>query len=1522
MNVSLEQLIPEYPPTDDKRFQEKIAKKKEFAELRLEPKEKLEGKFYKHQKILSRFVSPNTVYDEILVYHGLGTGKCVHPKTRVFVNGKNQEIELVWKSYGSSEPRFDKEGGEWKIPTGSISVSSFDGRKVQKSFVSRLYRQRVREKLVKICLSDGSCLRITKAHHLLTENGWSNDFSTNKYVCIPKTLSFDIKKYPESTMNFLTYFVVYGTFVLNQGVSPFFTGISPPIQTSTISKDTGKFVFVFDSMDKFLSFQRLSGEFFIENRITTDRDISPIKMAIKKGGEDVEVTVCAFRSPSLERHLKMSEFDFTMKNGLPHQLLTTNSLSFIKTYIMEKSFVDKDGSIIVEFSNRECCLDFSLALRKIGVHMQINGTIGRIHRRFSLKLEEKIGMDLLETKEIHRPSVYPLDEAEYFPFPEILENMAKKLKISPSDLLQGKRKIDNSSDAREVLLSLIRARNGETRNATLEACDKVMVRKFVDELSKILEKEVWFCPIISVEEEDYEGFVYDFEVQKYHNYVAEGVICHNTCTAIAVYESFAQSKDMEKPLVFASTILQENFRKDLTMCASDSFPKPPGDPTEKHYRRALKRMTDAKFEFWTPTTFYNKILKDFVRDGAIDWNLVVQRYSGRLVIIDEVQNLRQDLEDEETGKQGKEQRAHVYKFMHNFLHRIKNSKVLLLSGTPIVNEIWDLSYVMNLILPLDEQLPEDKSFERLLSNPEGRKKLEKAFRGRISYLRAAAAEVVRIDEGSVLPWENPEKFSEWKRATKSSLSQDSRPWTEHLKLYPSAMSKYQTEAVENAEKEVLEAKGKTSKKGGGFHRFGLDSSLFVWPEQKGVPPVELYGTRGFERFATKKGKKETYSISPSLQAEIKQNLGKYSSKFEVIVRNILENPDDLIFVYSSSVKSGGALLLGLVLKMFGMKQANTGSVSSDSSVKRFAILQGGMDKNVIQSILGSYASPENKNAKKIQVLIASKILAQGVTLKNVRQVHILTPHWQSPQIEQAIARAIRLGSHDELPKSKRNVKVFRHVAVQGKERNGKIWYLPEITPDIFAYKTAEKKAIKNAKVLRMMKRNAFDCPLNYARNVDPKDKDYSEVCDFDKCDYGCNTAEPEERNPERYGYIELDSSTYNLFYADPEKAGIAKKLVELFSSSTYASFSTIKKEIGGDGEILLLEVLSKLVDDRVTILDRYGFPSYLAESNDVFYLVKTFGEEGRHFGDVFYVENPLISQIEGTEAVFDIEIFKTSKDIVRTLCQDPLSKFRKKFSGLDYKVRIALFEKAFSLLKTGKVVDENHKKQLEYVTELYKKYAYKVTLKKKNYLVHLLSQDLVSTASYDIARKGYKANGKTRIYDQETNSWYTSPSELEENIVNEIKKQVTKKRKEALSGESLLGIYLAKDPSVFRVKTDLGGKKGLGVVCKTSIKIPLLFQIIMELAKIGRERGNPNPETLEEELESEEIPPLLQMVGLNYDEMKERGYKDEDMVLAATLIKQNPQTKKGKKNVSLRKDDLCDFVEKELKRLDLVRTGV
>jgi len=75
------------------------------------------------------------------------------------------------------------------------------------------------------------------------------------------------------------------------------------------------------------------------------------------------------------------------------------------------------------------------------------------------------------------------------------------------------------------------------------------------------------------------------------------------------------------------------------------------------------------------------------------------------------------------------------------------------------------------------------------------------------------------------------------------------------------------------------------------------------------------------------------------------------------------------------------------------------------------------------------ASVESRGRKILCVFMASSAGAEGITLLNVRRVHIMEPHWNPARHDQVIGRAVRICSHAGLPLDQRTVKVSFYVSV-------------------------------------------------------------------------------------------------------------------------------------------------------------------------------------------------------------------------------------------------------------------------------------------------------------------------------------------------------------------------------------------------------------------------------------------------------------------------------------------------------------
>ena len=54
---------------------------------------------------------------------------------------------------------------------------------------------------------------------------------------------------------------------------------------------------------------------------------------------------------------------------------------------------------------------------------------------------------------------------------------------------------------------------------------------------------------------------------------------------------------------------------------------------------------------------------------------------------------------------------------------------------------------------------------------------------------------------------------------------------------------------------------------------------------------------------------------------------------------------------------------------------------------------------------------------------------EGVTLENVKEIHILDVHYNLGKVDQVIGRGIRRDSHIDLPLEERNCEIFQYASI-------------------------------------------------------------------------------------------------------------------------------------------------------------------------------------------------------------------------------------------------------------------------------------------------------------------------------------------------------------------------------------------------------------------------------------------------------------------------------------------------------------
>jgi len=200
---------------------------------------------------------------------------------------------------------------------------------------------------------------------------------------------------------------------------------------------------------------------------------------------------------------------------------------------------------------------------------------------------------------------------------------------------------------------------------------------------------------------------------------------------------------------------------------------------------------------------------------------------------------------------------------------------------------------------------------------------------------------------------------------------------------------------------------------------------------------------------------------------------KCSTKMTNMIFNIMMSPGPTL-VYSNYVLMEGLQIFKVYLRYFNFynymetKQyvkGKIGYVEFHGSIKQEDRYKG----------MEAYNKTENKYGEFIKIILISPAGSEGLSLSNCRQVHIMEPYWNEVRITQMVGRAIRFCSHKDLKQEERHVEVFRYKSIKTKTNK---W-----TTDQYIEDLARSKDGLIQSFLSTMKEAAIDCELNRNHNM-------------------------------------------------------------------------------------------------------------------------------------------------------------------------------------------------------------------------------------------------------------------------------------------------------------------------------------------------------------------------------------------------------------------------------------------------------
>lgn len=260
----------------------------------------------------------------------------------------------------------------------------------------------------------------------------------------------------------------------------------------------------------------------------------------------------------------------------------------------------------------------------------------------------------------------------------------------------------------------------------------------------------------------------------------------------------------------------------------------------------------------------------------------------------------------------------------------------------------------------------------------------------------------------------------------------------------------------------------------------------------------------------------------------RKEISQYSPKFKHILDKIQKSKGKCL-VYSQFRTVEGLGLLGLAMQTMGYAEIRLKKVHGeydfdiqpeDMKKPKYMTFTGSNDETqVLLNIFNSNFEnvPEllrkklkdidiksegdgNIYGEMIKVIMITQSGAEGISLKHVRQVHVMEPYWNHIRIDQVIGRAVRTGSHIDLPQSERNVLVYIYYCTFTEKQLTNSFTIKTLdkgkTSDEYIYDIAKRKKSIIDGILELIKRASVDCALN--GNTHPGLKCYSFPVNIDE----------------------------------------------------------------------------------------------------------------------------------------------------------------------------------------------------------------------------------------------------------------------------------------------------------------------------------------------------------------------------------------------------------------------------------------
>lgn len=712
--------------------------------------------------------------------------------------------------------------------------------------------------------------------------------------------------------------------------------------------------------------------------------------------------------------------------------------------------------------------------------------------------------------------------------------------------------------------------------------------------------------------------------------IFHGVGTGKTCVSIAIAEKFkpmVEKYGTRIHVLVPGPLNKQNFLGEIIKCTGETYIKAYYDKTMvinevemSKIRKNAMNIVNQYYRVMSYRSFYKKVLGEKIREKIISGDKVVitnrrneegdferdisidRIYSldNTLLIVDEAHNLT----DNEYGNAVKK-----------IIDSSKNLRVVLLSATPMINFADEIIEMINYLRPSNYQIERSKVFTsqrgHLMEFKNGGiEYLRNMIRGYVSFLRGSdpLTFAERVDMGEI-----PSGLSFTKVIRCFMLPFQLKTYFYVIETQDDSLDR-KSEAVANFVFPGL-SHNKNDKELVGY--YGIEGMYEIKNQLK--TNAELINKKIASTILSEFDIKDPFNLmylidnGKIISGQIlnEKYLKFFSIKFYTALMNINDNIYDkkgagLLFIYSNLVKAGIEIFQE-ILQQNGYLEFNENlssySIKNDTKCyfcgypygehnnlpnnipkheyypAAYVVITGKSDENIEQIpeekhriLKNIFNNVENKDGKYIKIVIGSRVMNEGITLYNIKQIHILDVHFNLGKVDQVIGRGIRFCTQYHLMNEENpfpKVEVYKYV----------ISLKDGLSTEEDLYKKAESKYLLIKKTERILQEEAIDCPLNYNGNIfkeelekymdcGSKEKPCPSICGYMPCNFKCGDKllnakyyDPEKNVYRKVNKSELDYSTYNNSLAREEIEYAKTKIKELFHLDHVYTLSDILKYV-------------------------------------------------------------------------------------------------------------------------------------------------------------------------------------------------------------------------------------------------------------------------------------------------------------------------------------------------------------------------